>query len=1405
MPSVEEKVAYQGMVKKLKARIEIALKSGECEIHGYPIKKLPLELWKLKDILELLWINNNKLESLDSSIGLCHHLQVIKMNNNRLTRLPEEIGLLHNLQRLWAHNNRLVALPRTIGRLYKCQHMSLEKNELTGFPWEFGRLTALTALSYDEKKIPGIEFPDIQAALVGKIKDERWHALQRYLRLLDEANMYKRLVLPREVVIEPFSDYPSACSLVCDIRKVVLRGHNIEALPLNMLANFSSLIHLDMSNNRIEVVHPEIGNLTMLRALNLSGNPIDMLPIDIGYATNLTSIELDFDRLKIPAPAVCALGQDAVMAWFKSLCSMRLTRDGDLNARDIDHLPIEVCFVTSLTKLDVANNDISYLHPEVSSLVGLTEFYAHNNCLAFLPDTIHSLSNVVNINLDNNDLVRLPDEFGGMVSLTHISVRNNKLKALPPTIGNCREVITFFANQNQLSTLPFSFGKMVKLRELRLHYNNLSSVPWTLKQLTAVTVLHMQNNQFELFPEPVCHMSSVSHANFANNMIRLIPFEVGNMSLLTSLDLAANPGLRELPLYLGDITQLKILTIECAAIKMPAPEILCKGIPCVMEHLRTLSLALVEHKLDFSSYGLRKLPLEVRDLPELRDLNLDYNYISEFSEEVCNQCTGMTRLSLRGNRFTHIPAYFSGLISLTALHLDDNPLLTRLPKSLVDLQSLIELTVVNNKLTSPPQDIAARSIREVKAYFEKLVEAEATHEILMDAYSLYDVPPDIPEMHTLTSINLSMNQLKQLPPEIGNLTRLTVMLLDHNRISRIPREIVTCVSLETLVLTANKMASIPEALTHLPRLSTLFLDENRLVDIDDHVSNLTALTLLNLETNFIKHVPDGLGNMTRLETLLLSKNTFKQPFPKKMCYMASLTKLRATESRFTIIPPEFGLLSSLVDCELELGAIKVPPKEVCQNGQEAIVNYCQIVYGSIESHVLVLQDLNFEEVPVDVVTVPGLLEMRVDNNRIKCLPPHPFSNAQLRKDKKEEAVDIFDVVTGDIFKGVPDLFDMYSLRKLSATFNNIVTLPDTVSKLTNLVELLLDNNQLVRLPEELGEVQTLTLLSILHNELTVLPVTLGNLSELEVFNADFDDKIVAPPHEVTRLRGVKGLSYVLDFMLLFCDARRDHEIELIEFDLLSLPTELLDNNVGKLTSTLRSLSLATNKLHILPSEMYSLASLAALDLSENNIHSLPEGFVEMRKLEALYLDDNKLRALPVDFGRLKKLRYVSLNRNRLETIPPSIRKCGQLQVLRADKNKFEILPQPLSLCQTLQEMSFSDNKISTVGMLFSKMKGLRKLFLERNNLVGIPQVFMEWTSLTCLHLKGNQLVQLPLNFTGLLRIKIAEFDWDHLVLPPPEVAKQGNKVVLDYLWQMTLALKRMVICAHLATHLQPNL
>lgn len=259
-------------------------------------------------------------------------------------------------------------------------------------------------------------------------------------------------------------------------------------------------------------------------------------------------------------------------------------------------------------------------------------------------------------------------------------------------------------------------------------------------------------------------------------------------------------------------------------------------------------------------------------------------------------------------------------------------LLRRLPKTIIEIRSLVELTISNCNLASPPQEIAMRNIREIKGYFEKLVTAEHTGDLEMTAYSLYEIPPDIPELESLDKLTLSGNYLRTLPDDFGRLTKLKELILDQNSISVLPDCIRLCTSLETLVLTSNEVKDISEAVASLPRLRTLLLDDNRLRSIPPHVSRLTSLVVLNLDANKIKAIPDELGRLTDLEELHLSRNPFQQPFPRAMCQMVGLKKLMSHESRFTVFPAEFAFLSNITDLSWEDSAVKVAshPRDVCR-------------------------------------------------------------------------------------------------------------------------------------------------------------------------------------------------------------------------------------------------------------------------------------------------------------------------------------------------------------------------------------------------------------------------------------------------------------------------------------------
>ena len=65
------------------------------------------------------------------------------MSGNKLTELPAEIGDLRELRRLWVNNNQLVGLPTSIQRLTKLEVLNLSGNKLTELPAEIGDLREL--------------------------------------------------------------------------------------------------------------------------------------------------------------------------------------------------------------------------------------------------------------------------------------------------------------------------------------------------------------------------------------------------------------------------------------------------------------------------------------------------------------------------------------------------------------------------------------------------------------------------------------------------------------------------------------------------------------------------------------------------------------------------------------------------------------------------------------------------------------------------------------------------------------------------------------------------------------------------------------------------------------------------------------------------------------------------------------------------------------------------------------------------------------------------------------------------------------------------------------------------------------------------------------------------------------
>lgn len=84
-------------------------------------------------------------------------------------------------------------------------------------------------------------------------------------------------------------------------------------------------------------------------------------------------------------------------------------------------------------------------------------------------------------------------------------------------------------------------------------------------------------------------------------------------------------------------------------------------------------------------------------------------------------------------------------------------------------------------------------------------------------------PVEICELESLTSLDLSGNQIPSLPNEIGKLTNLIELNLSNNEISNLPAEFGQLVKLERLDLSYNPLPNLPPEIERLTNLKTLKL------------------------------------------------------------------------------------------------------------------------------------------------------------------------------------------------------------------------------------------------------------------------------------------------------------------------------------------------------------------------------------------------------------------------------------------------------------------------------------------------------------------------------------------------------------------------------------------------------
>ena len=498
-PAGNEENLNEARTRILEAR---STKSNQLNLAGLGLFTLP-PLEKLASHLQILYLDNNKLNALPDSIGGLSNLKRLILYDNQLEKLPNSIGGLSNLQDLTLDRNQLKELPDSIGGLSELERLELKNNKLTELPDSIGGLSNLQELTLDSNQLE--KLPNS----IGELSNLK--------RLLLYGNQLKEL--------------PNSIGGLSNLERLILYSNKLEELP-DSIGDLNNLRELDLAYNKLKKLPDSIGGLSELRTLRLENNQLKELPdSSIGGLSNLQELVLGSNQLeKLPN----SIGELSNLKILLLYCNQ------------LKELPNSIGGLSNLQALVIDHNQLEKLPNSIGELSNLERLILHSNKLEELPDSIGELSNLERLILHSNKLEELPDSIGDLNNLRELDLTYNQLEELPNSIGGLSNLQELNLNNNQLKELPDSTGRLSNLKRLILRSNKLEDLPDSIGDLNNLQELVLNSNQLEELPDSIGGLSNLRELHLTYNQLIKLPDSIGRLYNLRRLTILSNQ-LEELP------------------------------------------------------------------------------------------------------------------------------------------------------------------------------------------------------------------------------------------------------------------------------------------------------------------------------------------------------------------------------------------------------------------------------------------------------------------------------------------------------------------------------------------------------------------------------------------------------------------------------------------------------------------------------------------------------------------------------------------------------------------------------------------------------------------------------------------------------------------------------------------
>ncbi|KAM9849382.1 leucine-rich repeat-containing protein 40 [Aulostomus maculatus] len=306
--------------------------------------------------ISLLELRDNKIKTLPEQITVLSTLTRLDLTNNDITTLPPSLSLLPDLKMLLLEGNPLRGIRRDLlmkgtnellkylrGRIKEETGGAVEGSTAMTLPSQakvnMHNIKTLKSLDYSEKQVDNVPDELFDAAAdqaVTTVNFSRNQLTSIPARLaeihssLSDLNLsFNRLTCCSDICKlqqlahldlrnNLLTDFPSEMSSLVKLRSIALNYNRLKSFP-EVLYQMVSLETVLLGNNQVGEVDPaRLIKLVHLSTLDLSNNDLLSIPPELGLCSSLRCLSLEGNPFRTPRAAIVAKGTDAVLEYLRS-------------------------------------------------------------------------------------------------------------------------------------------------------------------------------------------------------------------------------------------------------------------------------------------------------------------------------------------------------------------------------------------------------------------------------------------------------------------------------------------------------------------------------------------------------------------------------------------------------------------------------------------------------------------------------------------------------------------------------------------------------------------------------------------------------------------------------------------------------------------------------------------------------------------------------------------------------------------------------------------------------------------------------------------------------------------------------------------------------------------------------